>query len=64
MCEYCHQEYCCLHGHHARHFRGPAWGGFYEEPTPASRKEFLEEERAALERRLKAIESRLQELSK
>ena len=69
MCEYCHQEYCCLHGHHARHFapfyRGfPGPGAYLEPVSPQTQKEFLEEEKAALERRLKSLESRLQELGR
>ncbi|MCL5067560.1 MAG: hypothetical protein M1368_04315 [Thaumarchaeota archaeon] len=67
MCEYCHQEYCCLHGRHhhyyyPRHFYERPM--IYEEPRPERTREHLEDEKKMLERRLKEIESRLQEESK
>lgn len=67
MCEYCRQEYCCLHGHWLRRFDGPGypiygWGPAYgREPSPADRRELLEGEKAALERRLMALEVRRKE---
>jgi hypothetical protein len=43
-------------------YSGPRWA--YEEPSPEARKAFLEEQKAALERRLKMVDSRLKELGK
>jgi uncharacterized protein YydD (DUF2326 family) len=42
---------------------GPRWR-YYEEPTPEDRREYLEEEKRTLERRLKQIEARIAETSK
>ena len=69
MCECCHEEHCCRHGYPMQHspremwmYSGPRWA--YEEPTPEGRKFFLEEQKAALERRLKMVDARLKELGK
>ncbi len=69
MCEYCHQAYCCVHGHHGGRYMGPgqawpAWGPPPFEPGPAARREYYEEEKATLERRLKILEARLAVLEK
>lgn len=68
MCECCHQECCCRHGHRGwRRFPPPdypvRWAA-YEEPALTSRREYLEEEKAALEHRLKALDERLREWGK
>lgn len=39
---------------------GPRWR-YHEELTPEDRREYLEEEKAALERRLKSIEAKIAE---
>ena len=69
MCECCHEEHCCRHGHPSQHYpremwmySGPRWA--YEEPSPEARKAFLAEQKAALERRLKMVDARLKELGK
>ena len=57
---YRHQGYCHAgaYGHY-----GPGWR-YYDEPSPEERREYLEGEKRALERRMKEIESRLLEASK
>ncbi len=57
-------EYCCMHGrhHYPPHYYGPP--GFYEEPSPEARREYLEDQKRMLERRLKEIEARIAETSK
>jgi hypothetical protein len=56
-------------GHHYYHHypgypyeRAPVY--YYERPTPETRREYLEDEKKLLERRLKEIEERLAEASK
>jgi hypothetical protein len=44
------------------YYQGPP--RFYEEPTPETRREYLEDEKRILERRLKDIEVRIAEASK
>lgn len=63
MCEHCHMEYCCLHGHYGRRYY-PRPYAYYDEPAPLPPREYLEEEKSLLERRLKALEARLQQLEK
>ncbi|MCL5067490.1 MAG: DUF5320 domain-containing protein [Thaumarchaeota archaeon] len=66
MCDCCHYEYCCLHGrrrYHPRYTYEPA-PIYYEPPRVEVRREYLEEEKRALERRLKEIEDRLSEEKK
>lgn len=73
MCEYCHEEYCCLHGRHRFHrryyyerpsvyYERPPI--YYERPTPETRREYLEDEKKLLERRLKEIQDALAESTK
>ncbi|HZW58450.1 MAG TPA: hypothetical protein VFF30_19335 [Nitrososphaerales archaeon] len=66
MCEYCHEEYCCIHGrhghyyhHYPRHYVPERPVIYYREPTEEERREYLEEEKRDLERRLKEIETSL-----
>ncbi len=63
MCEHCHLEYCCVHGHRMRRGYGPPFD-YYDAPDPRSARETLEEEKAFLERRLKNLEARLAEATK
>ncbi len=54
MCGHCHDEWSgCYSHHYSRSNRIRA--GYYEEPTPEDRREYLEEEK----RRLKEIEARM-----
>jgi uncharacterized protein YydD (DUF2326 family) len=52
-------EYCCVHGrHHPGRYYGPP---AYYEPTAEERRQYLEDEKRTLERRLKEIEARMSE---
>ena len=65
MCEYCHREYCCVHGRH-RYYPGHVYDRpmiHYYEPLQEPSEDMVEEKRI-LERRLKEIEARLQHVSK
>lgn len=69
MCEYCHQEYCCIHGRHHHYYYPrfpypPAHIDFYERPSPETRREYLVEEKKFLEKRLKEIEDSLEQTVK
>ncbi len=60
MCEYCHREYCCLHGYHR--YR-PCHGPYPPFPVETVR-ELPEDERDRLERRIQSLEARLSALEK
>lgn len=71
MCEWCHHECCCLHSNRTLRFWGlggasfpRTWWGpeLHSEPIPAARKEYLEEQRAALVQRLKWLDAQLRTL--
>lgn len=67
MCEYCHQEYCCIHGRHHYYYPRypyPPAPVYYERTTVEARHEFLEDEKRLLQKRLKEIEERLAESTK
>jgi hypothetical protein len=67
MCEYCHTEYCCVHGRHHYYPRAvyaerpPVY--YYDRPEPETRREYLEDEKKLLERRLKELDERLAEVA-
>ena len=56
-------EYCCLHGRHRypRHWYHYPPVRVYEERYAEPSREYLEEEKLALERRLKEIQAKLGE---
>jgi len=60
----CHDERDCYGGHYylRRYCQGPP--GIYEEPSAGTRREYLEDEKRILERRLKDVEARITETSK
>lgn len=63
MCGHCHDEWNCYGRHYPRqYYQVPP--RFYEELTPETRLEYLEDEKRVLERSLKDIESRIAEASK
>lgn len=71
MCEWCHHECCCQHGNPALRFWGlggathpRAWWGpeFRSEPPPSMRREYLEEQKAALTQRLRWLDAQLKTL--
>ena len=64
MCGHCHDDGDCYGGHYypRQYYRGPP--RFYEEPTPETRREYLEDEKRLLESRLKDIEARIAATSK
>jgi len=58
-------EYRCVHGRHhfpVHYYHGAP--GYYEKPAPEARREYLEDEKKILERRLKEIEARIAETNK
>ena len=59
MCECCHQEYRCLHGHHARHYPGTPPVTYVSGPG-AELRALLEEEPRALEPRPLVIGQRIE----
>jgi hypothetical protein len=65
MCGHCHGgEDCYGWNYHPRYY-GPRRRYYYDEESgPEDRREYLVEEKKALENRLKEIESRLGEASK
>lgn len=63
MCHCCHDDWGCYGSYHYPMRYGPRWR-FYEEPTPEDRREYLEEEKRMLERRLEQIEARIAQTTK
>lgn len=53
---------CIRDSHYPGHY-GPGWR-YFQEPTPDERRAYLEEEKKALERRLKDVEARIAEMSR
>jgi hypothetical protein len=64
MCGHCYDDWGCYgpHYYQGQYYQGPP--RFYEEPKPETRREYLEDEKRTLERRLKDIEARIAEASK
>lgn len=63
MCRHCYDDWGCYGWHRYPGHYGPMWR-YYEGPTPEERREYLEEEKRILERRLKEIEARIAETSR
>jgi hypothetical protein len=65
MCGHCHGGGDCYGWDCSPRYYGPRRRYYYDEESgPEDRREYLEEEKRILERRLKAIETRLVETTK
>lgn len=62
MCGHCHGGWGCYGWDYSPGYYGPRRRYYYdEELAPEDRREYLEEEKRTLERRLKQIEARIAE---
>jgi hypothetical protein len=60
MCGHCDEEWGCHGGHHYPRSYGPG-RRCWQEPAARDSREYLEEEKRILERRLKELEARMAE---